>query len=405
MSPGPAKKTLLFLHVPKAAGSSFAGSLANRFAATECLSMYYGDDPGDAALNDARYVFGHLPMSILERFDRPPYTVTIVRDPVERALSTYSYFRALNPEDEPAAVRLDRGLERRNEAVRLAKRCSMEEFIRLAPDLAQHYFGNWQARMLGGKDLDRTDERLEDALDGMERCNFVGLAERLDESVAWLACRLGWAELGPLPLTNVSSARLRREHLTAPALEALPELTSVDRELYARAVRLYQRRLIEWRASAAVKDDSAEIDDARPVSDLRFGEAIRGSGWLGRERIDDRRHFCWIGHTATARVDLADDRAARSVVVEIAHVLDPAILGTLRITVNGNHVPHRLAESGGAVIASAPLEHRHGRRRPLVRVKLAVDHATRPCDVNPTTSDNRELGIAVQRIALTRSAA
>jgi hypothetical protein len=394
------KRTLLFVHVPKAAGSAFAGILGNRFAAAECLSIYDDDDPNDAALNAARFVFGHVTMSIAGRFEHRPFTITVLRDPIERALSTYSYFRALNPEEEHFAAQLDGELERRKQVVPLCKQHSIDEFIRVAPDLAERYLGSLQARMLGGTRLDGTDQSLEAALGGFHRCDFVGLAERLDESAGWLTRRLGWAELTPLPRTNVSGTRLRRDEIPPRAMDALLELTSVDRDLYAQAVRLYENRLAEWKADGDARDPTAGIGDARVVSDLRFGEPIRGSGWLGREQTEDQPHFCWIGDTATAKVDLADDRGARSVVVEIAHVLDPAILQTLRITVNGETVPHRLTASEGGVIASAPVGQVPRRGPPGVSVKLAVEHTTRPCDVNPRTSDNRELGIAVQRVAL-----
>ena len=396
------KKSLLFLHAPKAAGSALAGVLGNRFAAAECLSVYDEDDPEDAPLNAARFVFGHVTMSIADRFERRPFTITVLRDPIERALSTYSYFRALNLEEEPFAAQPDGELVRRKQVVPLCKRHSIEEFIRLAPDLAERYLGNLQARMLGGERFDRTDESLEDALGGLHRCDFVGLAERLPESARWLARRLAWAELTPLPLANVTGNRLRTEEISPQTMDALLELTAVDRDLYTHAVRTYESRLAGWASDADTGDPTAEIADARAVSDLRFSEPIRGSGWLGRERIEDQPHFCWMGGAATARVDLADDPAARSVVVEIAHVLDPAILETLRITVNGMTAPHRLTESNSGVIASAPLSRGLHGRNAAVTVNLAVAHTIRPCDVNPGTSDNRELGIGVQRVALVR---
>jgi hypothetical protein len=383
----------VFLHVPKAGGTALGGALGNRFAADACLDTYHGRKPSDEELNAARYLTGHISMSILDRFEQSPFSITVLRDPIERALSTYSFFREL---DQPPT-----GLERHDAAARLAKQHSLEEFIEAAPDIAEHYLGNWQARMLGGKRLDRTDERLEDALAGLRRCDFVGLAERQDESIAWLTRRLGWAELTPLPLAMVTRTRLRSDQISPAAMERLLRLTSVDRDLYADALRLYASRLEEWEAGEQVTDGSAEIEDALLVSDLGFGKPIRGAGWLGRERVGDEPHICWIGHTATAWVELADDPAARWIAIEIRHVIDPAMLGTLRITVDGEVVPHRLAESGEAVVASGPLE-RRVRRNTALRVELTVDHASRPCDIDPTSGDNRELAIAVRRIALSR---
>ena len=396
-SGGAATRALLFLHVPKAGGTALWGVLSNRFAAEDCLDAYYARRPTDAELNAARFVTGHLSMSVLDRFERSPFSVTVLREPIERALSVYSFFRELN--EPPLGWP---GLEKYDAMLRLAKEHPLEEFIVMAPELAEHYLGNWQARVLGAKQLNRADERLEDALEGLNRCDFVGLAERQDESVEWLARRLGWAPLTPLPLVNVTPRRVREEEISPAALEALRELTAVDRDLYAEAVRLYESRIAEWSGERDVESAADAIDDAPLVGDLRFDRPIRGSGWLGRERLGDEPYVCWIGHTAEARVELARERAARSVLVEIAHVVEPAILETLRISVDGESLEPSFAESGGTVMASAPLERRRGRRNRAVSVELAVDHATRPCDVNPESGDNRELAIAVRRIALSR---
>jgi hypothetical protein len=391
-----ATRALLFLHVPKAGGTALWGVLANRFAAEDCLDTYYGRRPTDGELNAARFVTGHLSMSVLDRFERSPFSVTVLREPIERALSVYSFFREL---DEPPLGWP--GLEKYDAMLHLAKEHSLEDFIEMAPELAEHYLGNWQARVLGAKRLNRTDERLEDALEGLHRCDFVGLADRQDESVEWLGRRLGWAPLTPLPLVNVTRRRVREEEISGAAAEALRKLTAVDRDLYAQTVRLYESRIAEWSGERDVESAADGIEDAPLASDLRLDRPIRGSGWLGRERLGDEPYVCWIGHAAEARVDLANERGARSIAVEIAHVVEPAILETLRITVDGTAVQPSFADSGGAVIASAPLERRRRRNAPL-KVELAVDHATRPCDVNPDSGDNRELAIAVRRIALSR---
>jgi hypothetical protein len=394
--PAAVKNSLLFLHMPKAGGTALAGALGNRFEAERCLTIYLDPEPSGEELDAARYVTGHVSTSIIERFERPPFSVVVLRDPIERALSLYSFFREL---EKPRTTRL--ALERMVPALRLAKQHSLEGFIKVAPDLAEHYLGNWQARVLGGKSLEGTDERLQHALDGLHGCDFVGLAERQDESVDWLTRRLGWSGLTPLPITNVTRTRLRRDELSPAALDALLELTTVDRELYAEAVRLYERRIAVWAAESDARDDTAGIEDAPLVSDLRFDQPIRGSGWIGREPDADRDQICWIGHTARAQVDLAGDPRARSVAVEIRHVLDPTALQSLRIRVGGKLLYPRFDQSGDVLVASAPID---GAKvgGEATRVELAVDHPTRPCDVDPSSDDNRELAIAVRRIALSR---
>jgi hypothetical protein len=392
--------------VQKTGGAALTGAISNRFAERECLLLYYSPPPDISDLETFRYVSGHLPISFLDRFANPPFVFTLLRDPVERALSAYSFYRTRPPEFAKRLLLFGRGrpaYERAAECLRLARTCRIEELVERAPEIATEYFGNRQARALAGSRPEGGDERLEDALAGLECCDFVGLTDRLDESAGWLARRLGWRELTPLPRINVTGERLRADQVSAKALEALQELTSVDRQLYRVGVRRYESQLADWRHAEDPRDHSAAIADAPRVSDLSFDQAIQGAGWVGRERVDGTS-FCWVGHTNRAWVDLATDHAASEVVVELAHVLDPSIVESLRISVDGSPVRHRLVESNGAVIAGARLKRRRILRGGgLTRVTLEVSHSTRPCDVDPGSNDDRLLSVAVRRIALQRT--
>jgi hypothetical protein len=392
-------RALLFLHIHKTGGSTLTGALSNRFAARDCLSLYFGPEPDLGDLERFRFISGHLDISFLAGFREPPFVVTFLRDPIERALSSFSYTRSFPPDYQPPVLIHGRGpeaYERYQAYRRLARECSILELIERAPEVAVEYLGNRQARVLGGTSPDGGDERLDRALEGLERCDFVGISERLEESLAWLTRRLGWRDLGPLPRTNVTTARVRREQVASETMEALLELTEIDRQLYRMAL---DRR----RAGGDPRVRSARIPDAPAVSDLRFSKAIPGGGWLGRESLGDRPCFSWIGSTRSAWVELAVDRRADSLVVEIPHVLDQQILESLRISVNERPARHQLAGSNGIVIARARLERHHLPRRGTVRVGLEVERTTRPCDVDPNSPDDRRLSIAVSSIALARS--
>jgi hypothetical protein len=397
---GPLKRSLLFLHVPKTGGSTLTGVLSNRFAPDDCLSLYFGPEPDLKDLDRFRYITGHVGLSFLEQFERPPFVFTFIRDPIDRALSSYSYTRAFPPEYQPDVALLGPELyERWQKFRRLARECSIGELIDRDPEIARAYFGNRQARALGS--MAEGDERLDDALDALERVDFVGVSERLEESADWLARRLGWRELSPVPRSNVSAARLSREQLPAETMDALLELTSVDRELYALALRRQERLISEWSEAADPRDPSAEIPDAPAIRDLRFDGPIPGGGWLARERLGEAPGFCWISDSRRGFVDLASDQAADSLVVEIPHVLDPEILQSLRISVDGTTVRHDLSEREGATVATAPLgRHVFSGRDPTTRVTIEVDRSIRPCDLDPQSIDDRELAVAVSRVAL-----
>lgn len=403
----PPKRQLFFLHVPKTGGATLTGVLSNRFAARDCLLLYHPPQPDVSGIDSFRYLSGHLPVSFIDRFRMPPFLFTFLRDPVERALSAYSFYRTRPPDYINQILLLDGAPEdyqRYEECLRLAREHSIEDFIERAPELAVEFFGSRQARFLGDFRPEGGEERLEEAVAGLERCDFVGLTERLDESVATLARRLGWRKITPLPRINVTTVRLRRDQVSPRVIEALLELSSVDRELYRYGVERYERQLAEWADPSEQRDAGVAIEDAAAVRDLHFDQAILGGGWVGREHMRDESPFCWMGDTKTAWVELVDDRRADSVVVEIAHVLDQAILETLEISVEGRTVPHVLAESDGAVVATAPLKRRRAiRRNERTHVSLRVDRTVRPCDVDPASNDDRQLSIAVRRVALANS--
>ena len=401
MPRGIAKQSLLFLHQPKTAGSTLTGVFSNRFATEETLALYFGD-PRGPDLNGYRYVAGHLPISFAAQFQHPPYVVTFLRDPVERALSSYSYVRSLPPSYQPPGVPYEGGrnaLESHARYRRLARESSIAELVTRDPEIAREYLGNRQARSLSDPAVQAGDESVERALDGLGRCDFVGVFERLDESADLLARRFGWRPLAPLPRVNVTTARVRLGEISPSALEALRELNTVDGELHRHAAERFDRQLAEWTGTAGGRDYSVEIDDAVAVSDLRFERPIPGGGWVGRERLASSPAFCWIGHTNSAWVELARPADARLLRIEIAHVLDAEILSGLRVAIDGSVIAAQLSEEGDAVVAIAPLPPRRPSRQPTVRVTLQVDRAVRPCDVNPESSDDRLLSIAVRRIA------
>lgn len=186
-------------------------------------------------------------------------------------------------------------------------------------------------------------------------------------------------------------------------MEALLELTEVDREVYRHAQARFERQVSEWTAASDPRDPSAEIPDAPAVPDLSFYAAIPGGGWLTRESHDGSPSFCWIGSANRAWLELHRPRGASSLVLEVAHAMDPEILAGLRISVDGRPVEHELAEADGAVIATARLKRktRLGRQRPA-RVQLEVERSMRPSELDPASGDSRQLSIALRRAAFTR---
>ncbi len=263
------------------------------------------------------------------------------------------------------------------------------------------HFGDVQTRVLCGSRPQGGDENLERALEGLERCDFVAVTERLDESAIWLARRLGWDELGPLPRANVATDRLKREQLSAETLGALLKLTSFDAQLHRHAAQRFERQIAKWSQASDPRDEGASFPDAPVVADLQFGEPIQGRGWSGREQLDEEPWFGWIGASRRAHLYLRAAPKAERLLIEIPHVLEPAILDTLRITVNGEIVSHSFGSRDGVLTATATMPTEVVTAfEGTVHVQLEVGRTVRPCDLDPESNDSRDLAIAVRRVAL-----
>lgn len=389
-------RALLLLHVRKTGGTSLGGALGNRFAADECLPLYDREPPSTGEVRAHRFISGHVDISFLEHFERPPVVVACLRDPIYRALSAYSFYRWF-PEADYPVLRPQLGeaaYRRRVAAMRLARDRSLADFLEAEPELAREHFGNVQCRALGGGEAAADgSETLEAALAGLERCDAVALTERLAESATLLTRRLGWRELGPLPRANELGGRLRREQLDRSTLAALERITELDRELHTHAVRRLEREL----AAAPAGDLAAGLPDAPLLSDAGFDGPVRGEAWYGRERVPGGPWFSWIGRAGFAWAELAVPARARTLTIQIAHAISQPALAALAVKVGERTVPYELSPGRHGPVLSAPLP---GGLGESVRVTLETPVLARPCEISPRSEDRRLLSLAISRIAL-----
>jgi hypothetical protein len=391
------ERALLLVHVRKTGGTSLGGALSNRFAAAQCIRLYNRRPPSSQEVRAHRFATGHVDLSFLGLYERPPVVVACLRDPFERALSAYSFYRWF-PEHIYERLRpalTDAEYARRVAAMQLARELPLGELLEREPELASEHFGNAQTRVLAGVPTDAPAEPLfEAALAGLERCDVVAITERLEESAGLLTRRLGWASLGPLPRAHgdLREHRIRRTDLDAATISALEQLNAVDRELYGRAVERFE---LDLRRSG--EGDIADgPPDAPPATDVSFDGPVPGGAWYGREQVNGGPSFAWIGHAGSAWVDLDLPAGAAEIRVEIEHAVDPAALEALELRVGDKPVPHTFHEEGGRPVATAELP----RRAPgkPARVTVVTPHLARPSDLS-ASHDRRLLSVAVSRIA------
>jgi len=184
---------MIFVHIPKTAGSSFRELLQEIYPRKRCVLIYsHEPDHLDALRKEverADAICGHVSFGIHEFYGIEARYVTFVRHPVDRVISLYRH-QAREPGSEYHQL--------------IARDMTLKDLLR-----SEQYpqFNNHMVRIIAGlPDSEPAHDRhlLERAEANLDlHFDFVGLTERFDESVALLGKTLGWTALPSIPRLNV----------------------------------------------------------------------------------------------------------------------------------------------------------------------------------------------------------
>jgi hypothetical protein len=212
------RRLVLFLHIPKAAGSTLNRIIAQQFAPEAIYKT--GRTPRPqllaevAAMTPAspvRVITGHFVFGLHASLPQPSTYITVLRDPVKRLLSQYRFVKRLERHPMHEAV--------------ASGAVTVHDFAKS--------LGNTQTRYLSGSDSPELDAAaLALAKENLTRhFSAVGLAERFDESVVLFGRTLGW-RVRTFTDSNVAPRRASEESVSADDLAAIRASTALDLELY-----------------------------------------------------------------------------------------------------------------------------------------------------------------------------
>jgi hypothetical protein len=240
-------RALIFLHIPKTAGTTLNRIIEWQYSPFEIFTM----DPyriratperlkrlPEGRRRRLRMVRGHMFYGIHEFLPQGATYITMLRDPVPRALSAYYFIlrRPLNP--------FHRKVKKEG--------LTIEDCIRLFPQ--RH---NLQCRMIAGaKDHTSTgDERLLDmAKENLVKSfSVVGISERFEESLMLIATTFDWE----IPFYKNCKVSKTRPSIGPGTVEMIRDHNRLDVELYEFGKGLFEESL--QKKEAAVREGLATL--------------------------------------------------------------------------------------------------------------------------------------------------
>jgi len=234
------KQTLIFLHIPKAAGTTMHKIIERQYAKSFVFTMdgaHVAESSDEIrAMSDDRkrrikILKGHMAYGLHAYMPQPCRYFTVLRDPLERVISHY-YYVIRTPEHYLY------------ETV-TSQKMTLEDYI--DSGISQE-LSDGQTRMLASQngylleDEAISENHLVEAKKHLDdNFELVGLAEQFDETL--LLCRqaFGWKNVF-YSRSNVTKKRPARETVTKDVAAMILSHNKYDSELYAYARKQFEDR-------------------------------------------------------------------------------------------------------------------------------------------------------------------
>lgn len=270
-------RLLVFVHIPKTAGTTLNSLLANQFSPNELYEIMMRGmswiDPRRRVLTkpliswsklrhfkaalrsrqDLRLIHGHFDLSLGKLLPPTAEFFTLMRDPVERAISHYYHYRRKTGDPtHPLAMRST-----------LAEWVSGRGLIEMDNGQTRRLAG--EMKLPVGGVSSRTLAKAKANL--AKRFVVVGLSERFEESQILLHRQFNWPYRRSAA-RNVGENRLRRDEVSGDVLKVVEHCNRFDRELYQFATELFENAVSKVDMERELSLLRAAPECAEPVASV-----------------------------------------------------------------------------------------------------------------------------------------
>ena len=235
----PYRKHIIFLHVPKTGGTTLRDIFNRQYKNDEIIltkrlieSENIIKGLNDEEKNRILMVQGHMKFELHRYFNNKFKYFTMMREPVKRVLSQYTYLLSLK--DNPHNLSTDSG------------EMTIREYYD-SGDTPQ--LTNGQTQLISGILIDKDSGKvssgtiLEKAKQNLEKhFLLVGITERFNETLLLLKRELGW-KTPYYSRANVTKKKSGRGNIREDDIEFVKEKNHLDIQLYDFAAGLFNEKL------------------------------------------------------------------------------------------------------------------------------------------------------------------
>lgn len=231
------EKTVIFLHVPKAAGTTLCDIFLRQYKA-ETIHLLDGAN-FDQTQEDfkqlspekkvqIRILMGHMYFGLHEYLPSPATYVTMLRNPIDRIVSYYHFVQRLPSHPDYELIK--------------AKSISIEDYCQMGIV----NMCNGQTRFLANTQSSETYSRetLERAKSHLKQhFSVVGIQERFDESLLMLKNELAWKKMPFYYRRNTNRTSSYKQEISNSTRAVLEKYNELDLELYEYVKNIFEQKL------------------------------------------------------------------------------------------------------------------------------------------------------------------
>jgi hypothetical protein len=241
-SSGRESPTVIFIHIPKTAGSTMTAVSESHFSSEERYITSGSPDNVEGKLDTfftlseeekhrIKWLSGHMGFGLHEHLPQAAVYITLLRDPIDRLLSSFYFNKSID--FSPFYEEINSG--------RMGLQEYVQHFIDVETDNLQTRMvsGNWYKKGSGPC----TPQMLELAKQNLRHYfMLVGVTERFDEFYFLLRYEMKWSWTWHIN-HNVTRRRPRSDSLSPELRRFLEKNTQYDRALYDYAATLFEQQL------------------------------------------------------------------------------------------------------------------------------------------------------------------